>query len=117
MQCWCNVTMSIISYLRCVVVYFWNFPDSETNLQTFYVALTIPTSFLVIYKNEKSAFEYPEIIKFIMENQTNVEYKMSLMGFSGKCDKYDKQYFSCIRINKNYWLNVDVTKSSPFKKK
>ena len=38
------------------------------------------------------------------------------MEFSGKCDKYEKQYFSYIRTNKNYWLSVDVTKSSPFKK-
>ena len=32
------------------------------------------------------------------------------------CDKYDKRYFSYIRTNKNYWLRVDLTKSSPFKK-
>ena len=51
-----------------------------------------------------------------MENQINVEYKISFMGFSGMCDKYDKQYFSYIKTNKNYWLSVDVTKSSPFKK-
>ena len=51
-----------------------------------------------------------------MENQTNVEYKISCMGFSGKCDKYDKRYFSYIRTNKNCWLSVDVTKSSSFKK-
>ena len=51
-----------------------------------------------------------------MENQTNVEYKISFMGFSGKCDKYDRRYFSYIKTNKNYWLSVDVTKSSPFKK-
>ena len=70
-----------------------------------------PNAFLVIYENEKAAFEYPE-----MENQTNVEYKISFMGFLGKCDKYDKRYFSHIRTNENYWLSVDVTKSSPFKK-
>ena len=51
-----------------------------------------------------------------MENQTHVEYKISFMGFSGKCDKYDKRYFSYIRRKKNYWLSVDVTKSSPIKK-
>ena len=51
-----------------------------------------------------------------MENQTNAEYKISYMGFSGKCHKYDKRYFSYIRTNENYWLSVDVTKSSPFKK-
>ena len=51
-----------------------------------------------------------------MENQTNVEYKISFMGFSGKCHKYDKWYFSYIRTNENYWLSVDVTKSSPSKK-
>ena len=51
-----------------------------------------------------------------MENQTNVEYKISFMGFSGKCDKYDKRYFSYIKTNKNYWLSVDVIKSGPFKK-
>ena len=72
--------------------------------------------FLVIYENEEPAFEYPEIIKFSMENQTNVEYKISFMGFSEKCDKYDKRYFSYIRTNENYWLSIDVTKSSPFKK-
>ena len=38
------------------------------------------------------------------------------MGFSGKCDKYDKRYFSYIKTNKYYWLSVNVTKSSPFKK-
>ena len=38
------------------------------------------------------------------------------MGFSGKCDKYDKRCFSCMRTNKSYWLSVNVTKSSPFKK-
>ena len=51
-----------------------------------------------------------------MENQTNVEYKISFVGFSGKCLKYDKRYFSYIRTNRNYWLSFDVTKSSPFKK-
>ena len=53
--------MSVISYLGRLVVYFWNFLGSEINLQTFYpdVALTIPTPFLVIYENEKPAFEYP----------------------------------------------------------
>ena len=51
-----------------------------------------------------------------MENQTNVEYKISFMGFSGTCGKYDKRFFSYIRTNKNYWLRVDLTKSSPFKK-
>ena len=77
-----------------MVVYFWNFLGSEINLQTFHrdVALTIPTPFLVIYENEKPAFEYPGVIKFSMGNQTNVEYKISFMGFSGKCDKYDKRY-------------------------
>ena len=44
-------------------------------------------------------FEYPKIIKFSMENQTNVEYKISFMRFSGKCGKYDKRYFSYIRTN------------------
>ena len=51
-----------------------------------------------------------------MENQTKVEYKILFVEFSGKCDKYDKRYFSYIRTNKNYWLRVDLTKSSPFKK-
>ena len=99
-------------------LYISNFRGSEINLQTFHrdVALTIPTTFLVIYENEKPAFEYPEITKFSMENQTNVEYKISFMGFSGKCHKYDKWYFSYIRTNENYWLSVDVTKSSPSKK-
>ena len=110
--------MPMICYLRCFVVYFQNFRGSGINLQRFHcdVALTIPTPFLVIYENDKPAFEYPEIIKFSMENQTNVEYKISFKGFSGKCDKYDKRYFSRIRTNKNYWLSVDVTKSRPFKK-
>ena len=76
----------------------------------------MPTPFLAIYEDDKPAFEYPEIFKFSMENQTNVENKISFIGFSGKCDKYDKRYFSYIRANKNYWLIVDVTKSSPFKK-
>ena len=99
-------------------LYISNFRGSEINLQTFHrdVALTIPRPFLVIYENDKPAFEYPEIIKFSMENQTDVECKISLMGFSGKFDKYDKRYFSYIRTNKNYWLSVDVTKSSQIKK-
>ena len=37
------------------------------------------------------------------------------MGFSGKCDKYDKRCFST-KTNKNYCFSVDVTKSSLFKK-
>ena len=51
-----------------------------------------------------------------MENQTKVEYKIPFMGFSGKCDKYDKRYFLYIRTTKNYWFSVDVTESIPFKK-
>ena len=88
------------------------------HLQTFQrdITLRILTPFLVIYIHKKLAFEYPEIIKFSMENQTNVEYKISFMGFWGKCDKYDTRYISYIRANKNYWLSVDVTKSSLFKK-
>ena len=35
-----------------------------------------------------------------MESQTDVEHKISFMGFSGKCDKYDKRYFSYIRTIK-----------------
>ena len=65
---------------------------SEINLQINHrdVALTIPTSFLVIYKNEKPVFQQQEITKFSMDFQRNVEYKISFMEFSGKCDKYDK---------------------------
>ena len=51
-----------------------------------------------------------------MGNQTKIEYKILSVEFSGKCDKNDQRYFSYIRANKNYWLNVDVTKSSSFKK-
>ena len=36
--------------------------------------------------------------------------------FRRECDKYEKRYISYIRKNQNYWLSVDVTKSSPFKK-
>ena len=49
-----------------------------------------------------------------MESQTKVECKIWFIGFSGKCDKYEKQYFSYVRTNKNHWLSVDVTKSSQF---
>ena len=52
-----------------------------------------------------------------MENQTNVEYKISSMRFPGECDKCDKRYLSYIKTNKNYWLSVDVTKRRPPKKK
>lgn len=47
----------------------------QSNMQTFYrdVTLTIPVPFLVIYENEKPAFECPEIIQFNLENKTNVE--------------------------------------------
>ena len=84
----------MISYLRSLVVYFLKFWGSERNLQAYYrdIALTIPKSFLVIYENDKPAFEYPDIIKFCMENQIKVEYKTPFKGFSGKYDKYDKQY-------------------------
>ena len=51
-----------------------------------------------------------------MENQAKVENEISFIRFSGKCNKYGKRYFSYIRTDKNYWLSVDVTKSSPFKK-
>ena len=51
-----------------------------------------------------------------MENQTNVEYNIFFMRFSGMRDKYDKRYCSYIRRNKNYRLRVDVTKRSPIKK-
>ena len=69
-----------------------------------------------MYRNEKPAFEDPEIIKYSVENQANVAYKILFMEFSGKGDKYDKRYFSCMTTNKNYWLSVDVTKSGLFKK-
>ena len=101
---------SIISYLRCLVVYLQNFQGSEINLQTFHrnVTLAISMPFLVIYENDKPAFEYTEIIKFNMKNQANVKYKISFMGLSGKCDKYDKRFFSYIRTNKKYWLSVNL---------
>ena len=61
----------MICYLRCLVVYFQNFRGSEINLQTFHRDVALA---LAIYENDKPAIEYPEIIKFSMENQTNVEY-------------------------------------------
>ena len=51
-----------------------------------------------------------------MENQANVEFKISCMRFSGELDECDKRYISYIWVNKYYWLSVDVTKDRPFGK-
>ena len=54
---------------------------SKRDIYKHFQTLRVLTPFLVIYIHKNLAFEYPEKIKFSMENQTNVEYKISFMGF------------------------------------